>query len=953
MTTHHSEDLALEQKTIPVPSSDTMALDLNINGTSTRDDSKIEQQESSDAELKKSPEFTNSEPAEITSTPESNEEVMADSHTANSPQPLPTLVESHAQYSPESHDVSQIQDSNTTTVSDEPPKLVEEPERAESDLPTPAASVPEAAYDNLALTAVSPIVEAPVSNMRDEVSPLTQVPETIHQPSLPASDNMEVPLVSELEASAPSQKAPSQEAPSQEAPSQEAPGQEVPSQELKVEGAVDDMNLNFDAPRPDLPPSSPNNAPPSIDMDVSPIPQQVAAEPTIESMSADVSSNDVEMTDAPAQPQITKIAREREDDGEEEPSAKRTKTEESEEPKESSNVGTPAAQNGVTANGASASNGNTSRPITPHETKEIVKIIKNVIKTAAGKNFRSPVSILWPGFADAYAEKVKNEVDLGTMEKKIKGGEYPSIQAIKDDAVLLYDNAVAFNGLDNPITSAAKDVRISILTKLGSLPVEPPAHVAKAQIKKPKRPTPSLDTAARAPAVRRPSRGSSGAAPPMSAPPTTFALDPVTSTPLIRRDSTKDGRPKREIHPPRNKDLPYSVRPKSKKYSVELKWCEETLNEMKKSRYFLFSSAFLTPVDPVALQIPNYFTIIKSPMDISTVSEKLHSGAYTRAKEFEQDVKLIFQNCYKFNPDGNPVRIMGQQFEELFNGLLAQKDRWIADHQPVAATPDRDDETEEEEESEDEPEPVQEAFQSAATLRLIVEQTKLIDMLSKPESNDAIDLQRKILTVIQETVDKEKEKRAAVAKKPIKKSRPSKPLKRAPPTKKATAGPPRKSGGARREKYMGSLEKEVISAGIGGLPEHCLTEITAMIQQDQPETILEDDGTMELDIESVATHILWKIYEAIHQHLPDVVASVRDAHQDKKEEPRVAAKPAQKKKNKPMSKTEQERKIAMLKEKVQEFSRPPGSASQEPIDSVEQQTQEESSGDESSDSEEE
>ncbi|QSZ33270.1 hypothetical protein DSL72_002858 [Monilinia vaccinii-corymbosi] len=945
MTTQHSEDLALEQKTIPVPSSDTMALDLNINGTSsTRDDSKTEEQPTrSDAELKKSSEINNSESANLTSTPEFNGELNADAHAVDSSLPQSTLVESHAQQDTlESRNVSQLTDSNTTITSEEPTQLGEEPKRAVSDLPTPADSVPEVAFESLAPTAVLPIVEAPGSDMRDEASPLTQAPEALPQSTLPASGNKEEAaskeesLISEQEAFA-------------------------PTQETKADGAVDDMSLNFDAPRTDLPPSSPNIAPPSVEMNISSNPQQATAEPPTESTSANLDSNDVEMADAPvsvsapapAQTQVTKVAREREDDGEGEPSAKRTKTEESEERKGPSNSGTPAAtQNGLTTNGTS-SNGNTTRPITQHETKEIVKIIKNVIKTAAGKNFRSPVAILWPGFAEAYAQKVENEIDLGTMEKKIKNGEYPSIQAIKDDAVLLYENAVAFNGLDNPITVAANDVKTSIISKLGSLPPEPPAHVAKTQIKKPKRPTPLLDTVSRVPAARRPSRGSAGAAVPINVPAPTFALDPVTSTPLIRRDSTKDGRPKREIHPPKNKDLPYSVRPKSKKYSVELKWCEETLNEMKKTKYFHFSSAFLTPVDPVALQIPNYFTVIKSPMDISTVSEKLHSGAYTRAKEFEQDVKLIFQNCYKFNPEGNPIRIMCRQFEELFHELLAKKDRWIADHQPVTVTPDRDEETEEEEESEDEPEPVPEVTQGAATARLIVEQTKLIEMLSKPESSDAIDLQRKVLALVQQAADKEKEKQAAVSKKPNKKSRPPKPSKKAAPIKKSTAGPSKKSGGVRRDRYMGTVEKEVIAAGIGLLPDHISSEMMELIKLDQPGMTIEEDGTMELEIESITPQLLWKIYDAIHEHLPQIEANVRSTLQDKKEEPRAAQKPVQKKKNKPMSKVEQERKIALLKEKVQDFSRGAGSASQEPIESVEQHTQEESSGDESSDSEEE
>lgn len=760
--------------------------------------------------MKNPPEITNSESADIKSAPKLNGELNAESYIANSSITPSTLVESHAQDTAESPNVSQPQDSNTT-VSDEPSKLTQEPERPVSDLPTPADSVSEVANDSFAPTAVPPIVEAPVSDMRDEVSPLTQVPELVGQPSLPAPDNKEEPSSLDQDATA-------------------------PTDETKVDN-VDDMNLNFDAPRPDLPPSSPNIAPPSLDMDISPKPQPVTAEPAIESATGNVGSNDVEMTDAPAEPQVTKVAREREDDGEEEPSAKRTKTEESEETKAPSHIATPPAiQNGATGNGTS-SDSNTSRPITPHEAKEISKIIKNIIKTASGKNFRAPVATLWPDFALQYAAKVPNEIDLATMERKVKEGQYPSIQAIKDDAVLLYENAVAFNNADHPITAAANDVKISIITKLGSLPPEPPSHVAKAQTKKPKRPTPSLDTAARTPAARRPSRGSTGAAIPMSAPPTTFALDPVTSTPLIRRDSTKDGRPKREIHPPKNKDLPYSsARPKSKKYSVELKWCEEALNEMKKSKYLAFSGVFMAPVDPVALQIPNYFTIIKSPMDISTVSEKLKNGAYTRAKEFEQDVKLIFQNCYKFNPEGNPVRTMGKQFEELFNELLAKKDRWIADHQPVTVTPDRDDESEEEEESEEEPEPVQENFQGVATNRLVHEQQKLIQMLSSSEPPEAIALQRRIVDLVTEVSNQEKEKAklAAIAKKPSKKSRPSKPSKKTTSIKKGTTGPSKKSGGGRREKAIGSFEKEIIAYGIGELPDQLCNHMMELIKQENP-----------------------------------------------------------------------------------------------------------------------
>jgi hypothetical protein len=39
------------------------------------------------------------------------------------------------------------------------------------------------------------------------------------------------------------------------------------------------------------------------------------------------------------------------------------------------------------------------------------------------------------------------------------------------------------------------------------------------------------------------------------------------------------------------------------------------------------------PVDPVALGIPTYFDVIKTPMDLGTVSARLARGGYGSAEE--------------------------------------------------------------------------------------------------------------------------------------------------------------------------------------------------------------------------------------------------------------------------------------------------------------------------------
>lgn len=59
---------------------------------------------------------------------------------------------------------------------------------------------------------------------------------------------------------------------------------------------------------------------------------------------------------------------------------------------------------------------------------------------------------------------------------------------------------------------------------------------------------------------------------------------------------------------------------------------------------------FRKPVDPV--EVPDYLSVITSPMDLSTMSKRLESEHYKSISEFTADLKLIADNCRKYNdPD--------------------------------------------------------------------------------------------------------------------------------------------------------------------------------------------------------------------------------------------------------------------------------------------------------------
>ncbi|XP_020488660.2 bromodomain testis-specific protein isoform X2 [Labrus bergylta] len=126
---------------------------------------------------------------------------------------------------------------------------------------------------------------------------------------------------------------------------------------------------------------------------------------------------------------------------------------------------------------------------------------------------------------------------------------------------------------------------------------------------------------------------------------------------LSRRGS---GRP---IKPPK-KDLPSSE--VKVRLSEQLRCCNEILKELLSKRHSMHAWPFYTPVDAVALGLHDYHDIIKQPMDLATIKKKMDQREYGNAKEFAADVRLMFSNCYKYNPPAHGVVYMARKLQEVF-----------------------------------------------------------------------------------------------------------------------------------------------------------------------------------------------------------------------------------------------------------------------------------------------
>ena len=67
------------------------------------------------------------------------------------------------------------------------------------------------------------------------------------------------------------------------------------------------------------------------------------------------------------------------------------------------------------------------------------------------------------------------------------------------------------------------------------------------------------------------------------------------------------------------------------------------------------ANVFSMPVDPVAMKIPDYPLVVKHPMDLGTVRDRLANGYYKEASAVDAHVRLTFDNAMKYNQRGSLI----------------------------------------------------------------------------------------------------------------------------------------------------------------------------------------------------------------------------------------------------------------------------------------------------------
>ncbi|XP_077442106.1 bromodomain-containing protein 3-like [Vanacampus margaritifer] len=303
-------------------------------------------------------------------------------------------------------------------------------------------------------------------------------------------------------------------------------------------------------------------------------------------------------------------------------------------------------------------------------------VVKAVWKHHFAWPFYHPVDAVALKLPD-YHTIVTNPMDLGTIKQRLENKYYWSASECLQDFNTMFSNCYIYNKPTDDIVLMALDLEKMYLQRVAHMPqneVELLPHAAKGKSKKKSSGCPKAIASLSDPSLQTDSTEASQA----------------TITKGLKRKSNSDidatglsespeNKRRREI-PDRSAVLsPSDVSEKvlalldgeTIQLSKQLPYCEEILKEMLSKKHAAYAWPFYKPVDAEALQLHDYHDIIKYPMDLSTVKEKMNRGEYQDAQSFAVDVRLIFSNCYKYNPPHLDIVALAKKLQGVFERRFA------------------------------------------------------------------------------------------------------------------------------------------------------------------------------------------------------------------------------------------------------------------------------------------
>ncbi|XP_068191860.1 bromodomain-containing protein 3-like [Antennarius striatus] len=341
-----------------------------------------------------------------------------------------------------------------------------------------------------------------------------------------------------------------------------------------------------------------------------------------------------------------------------------------------------------------------TNPSKPGRKTNQLQYLQNVVIRSLWRHpfawpFYKPVDAVGLGLTD-YHTIITSPMDLGTIKKRLENNYYWSASECMQDFNTMFTNCYIYNKPTDDIVLMALAVEKIYLQKVSAMAQKEVEVFPSAPKGKP--------TKGSAPGGQEVTTCSSVATsqPSVTHTPSTH---PSPSLPRKSQNTLKKTRLKRKEGAAANlssasgtvpSDSPKTkkrrrnsgrvVNPGSKnadeknflqqrggqgRPSEQLKYCSNILKEMLSKKHAACAWPFYLPVDAKALQLHDYHDIIKYPMDLSTVKKKLDKAEYQDVQAFAADIRLIFSNCYKYNPPHHHVVSHGRKLQALFEKRFA------------------------------------------------------------------------------------------------------------------------------------------------------------------------------------------------------------------------------------------------------------------------------------------
>nr|XP_046202577.1 bromodomain-containing protein 3-like isoform X4 [Oncorhynchus gorbuscha] len=555
-------------------------------------------------------------------------------------------------------------------------------------------------------------------------------------------------------------------------------------------------------------------------------------------------------------------------------------------------------------------------------------VVKTLWKHQFAWPFYTPVDTIKLCLAD-YHKVIKSPMDMGTIKKRLENNYYWSASECMQDFNTMFTNCYIYNKPTDDIVLMAQALEKIFLQKVSQMPQEevellPPAPKVKAA-HKPGGPISAGSQAEAEPTDSPPSTYPSSPPPVCQTPviaatpvPTIISVIPVqavspaasmmavvpTAQPVIKKKGVKrkadtttpttsaisasrsdsptqllesqQGKVSsrrestvRPIKPPKkgteDGEVPL-LGGKKGKPGEQLKHCDFILKEMLSKKHAAYAWPFYKPVDAEALELHDYHEIIKHPMDLSTVKKKIDSQDYPDAQSFATDVRLMFSNCYKYNPPDHEVVAMARKLQDVFEMRFAKMpdepvDATQPSTMPVVSKSTESSEssgnTSSSESSDSEEERAMRLAELQEQLKAVHEQLAVLSQapVSKPKKREK-----------REKDKKEKDKGTADDKKKPKSAPQVKPANQ----KKAPARKPNSMVVATRQPKKGSKvvvanneseeepslpmsydEKRQLSLDINRLPGEKLGRVVHIIQSREPSLRDSNPDEIEIDFETL------------------------------------------------------------------------------------------------------